>query len=246
MKLKNKVMIVTGANGGMGKQLVEDSLAEGAIVAGFDLAENAPISNDRYFYQRVDLSVEEDVNRAFSEVMMRFDQVDALVNLAGIAQSATPLEDVTLEDWERIHKINSTSVFLTCKAASRVMKKAGSGSIVNVASVSTVRPRPGLNAYIASKGAVVSFTEAIAIELAEYGIRANVLHPGPADTAMISQFAGVDQNIDEVKENVFKKSVPLGRLIRPEDISTGIIYLCSDDASMVTGTTLRIDGGRGL
>jgi 3-oxoacyl-[acyl-carrier protein] reductase len=126
------------------------------------------------------------------------------------------------------------------------MKKQGEGVIVNIASISMVRPRPGLNAYIASKGAAVSFSQALAIELAEYGIRVNVVNPGPADTGMLGQFTSKDADIEATKDTIFKKSVPLGRLIQPIDIANSLVYLCSKESAIVTGSVLNVDGGRGI
>lgn len=143
-------------------------------------------------------------------------------------------------------RVNSTAPFLTCRAAVPYMKKQGNGVIVNIASISMVRPRPGLNAYIASKGATVSFSQALAIELAEYGIRVNVVNPGPADTNMLAQFSAKEADVEATKDSIFKKSVPLGRLIKPIDIANSLVYLCSKEAAIVTGSVLNVDGGRGI
>lgn len=263
MRLQDKVFVVTGANGGMGKETVKRFLKEGASVAGVDLrmdgAELAGGSNlvegsgaagengrDRYLPVVADLTREEDVARVFSEAMNQFGRIDGLVNIAGIAQQATPIEDVTLEAWERIMRVNATALFLTCRTVIPYFKKQRNGVIVNIASISMVRPRPGLNAYIASKGAAVSFSQALAIELAEYGIRVNVVNPGPADTEMLGQFTAAGVDVETTKDTIFKKSVPLGRLIEPADIAQSLVYLCSDEASIVTGAVLNVDGGRGI
>ncbi|WP_243291797.1 glucose 1-dehydrogenase [Bacillus sp. FJAT-47783] len=246
MRLRDKVFVVTGAKGGMGKETVKRFLEEGAYVAAVDLNIEGLESNERFYPIAADLTKEYDVAKVFSEANCKFGHIDGLVNIAGIAQPATPIEEVSLADWEKIMSVNATSLFLTCREAASYMKKQGEGVIVNVASISMVRPRPGLNAYIASKGAAVSFSQALAIELAEYGIRVNVVNPGPADTNMLGQFTSKDGDIKTTKETIFKKSVPLGRLIKPMDIANSLVYLCSKEAAIVTGSVLNVDGGRGI
>ncbi|WML31703.1 glucose 1-dehydrogenase [Neobacillus sp. OS1-32] len=246
MRLENEVFVVTGAQGGMGKETVKRFLEEGAIVVAVDLNVDGVEESDQLLPIAADLTKEEEVTNVFSTAVANFNRIDGLVNLAGIAQPATPIEEVSLADWEKIIRVNATAPFLTCRAAVPYMKKNGGGVIVNIASISMVRPRPGLNAYIASKGALVSFTQALAIELAEHGIRVNVVNPGPADTDMLGGFTAKEQDFEIIKESVFKKSVPMGRLIEPIDIANSLVYLCSKEASIVTGAVLNVDGGRGI
>ncbi|WP_076757371.1 SDR family NAD(P)-dependent oxidoreductase [Edaphobacillus lindanitolerans] len=248
MKMADKTVIVTGAGGGMGKAIVRKLLGEGATVAGIDLKDEAmaELKHERFLPFAASILDEKVIERVFSEMHEKTGRIDGLVNAAGIAQSATPIDDVSLDDWHRLIDINATSLFITAKQAARYMKPAGKGSIITIASVSATRPRPGLQSYIASKGAAESFTRALAIELAESGVRANTIHPGPADTGMLSQFTAKGADSEQARKEIFESSVPLGRLIQPEDIAGGVLYLLSDDASMVTGTTLHIDGGRGL
>ncbi|WP_368297550.1 SDR family NAD(P)-dependent oxidoreductase [Cytobacillus firmus] len=246
MRLQDEVFVVTGAQGGMGKETVKRFLEEGAYVAAVDLNVEGVEKADRLLPIAGDLTKEEDVARIFSEASETFGKISGLVNIAGIAQSATPIEEVSFADWEKIMAVNATSLFLTCREAVPYMKKQGEGVIVNIASISMVRPRPGLNAYIASKGAAVSFSQALAIELAEYGIRVNVVNPGPADTGMLGQFTAKDADVEATKDAIFKKSVPLGRLIQPIDIANSLVYLCSKESAIVTGSVLNVDGGRGI
>jgi 3-oxoacyl-[acyl-carrier protein] reductase len=246
MRLQDEVFVITGATGGMGKETCKRFLEEGAFVVAVDLNIDQLEKNDRLLTIAADLTKEQDVASVFSKASQHFGRIDGLINMAGIAQSATPIEEVSLKEWEKIISVNATSLFLTCREAVPYMKKQGDGVIVNIASISMVRPRPGLNAYIASKGAGVSFSQALAIELADYGIRVNVVNPGPADTNMLSQFSSKGADIDNLKESVFKKSVPLGRLIKPIDIANSLIYLCSKEAAIVTGSILNVDGGRGI
>lgn len=247
MKLANKTIVVTGASGGMGKETVKELLSEGARVVALDLTiDSLQTRSESFFPLSCNLTSEEEVIAAFTQIQEVFGSIHGLVNLVGIAQQATPLEEVSYEKWNQLMSVNISSVFLTCREAIKYMKKGGGGSIVNVASISVVRPRPGLQAYIASKGAVVSFSQALAIEVASNNIRVNVIHPGPCDTEMLQQFAAKGANQEEIKENIFKQSVPLGQLVKPKDIAKAVLFLCSKDASMMTGTVMNVDGGRGI
>src|SRR5699024_11028508 len=142
----------------------------------------------RFIAFQGDLTDEQTVKDIFQKTSERFGTIDGLANAAGIAQSATPIEEVGLDDWHRLMDINMTMIFLTCREAAVYMKEKEAGSIVNVGSVSVTRPRPGLQSYVASKGAVEAFSKALALELAPNRINVNVLHPGPADTEMLGQF----------------------------------------------------------
>lgn len=249
MTLQNKTMIVTGASGGMGKATTSLLLEAGANVVGCDLntdALDAFKDTDRFLAFQGNLLEEDTAKKLFQKALDQFGSVDGLANILGIAQSATPIDEISLDRYQQLMDVNMTSVFLTCREAAKYMKPQEKGKIVNIGSVSTTRPRPGLQAYVASKGAVESFTKTLAIELAPYHINVNVLHPGPADTAMLGQFSGDGDNVDETKKEVFEKSVPLGRLLKPNDIANSVKFLLSDEAEMVTGTVLHVDGGRNI
>ncbi|MGB6408806.1 MAG: glucose 1-dehydrogenase [Planococcus donghaensis] len=251
MAVDNKVAIVTGASGGMGKEVVEQFLKQGSKVAAIDLHVDSLQELEAQYPEQLlvlqgNLTEEQSVAAAIKKTADKFGRIDVLANVAGIAQAATDIENVTLKDWERIMAINSTAVFLTSRAVVPHMKQQNCGSIINIASVSVDRPRPGLNAYVASKGATISLTKALAIELAPYNIRVNAINPGPADTKMLGEFtaSGVDEG--QTKENIFRKSVPLGELITPEAIANCVLYLSSDLAKMMTGSIVNVDGGRGI
>ncbi|NYF23259.1 SDR family NAD(P)-dependent oxidoreductase [Sporosarcina sp. JAI121] len=248
MKLTNKVIIVTGAGGGMGKAIALQLVERGAFVVGIDISVESlsDIQQDNFEAKVADVLDEQKISELFSEISNTHGKIDGLVNALGIAQSQTPIEEVSLEQWHRLLNVNATSLFITCKEAVKYMKPKRQGSIITIASISAVRPRPGLQSYIASKGAAESFSRAMAIELAPYSIRVNTIHPGPADTNMLGQFAEENADVTAMKDAVFKQSVPLGELIQPDDIAGAVVYLLSDGAKMVTGATLNVDGGRGL
>jgi len=245
---EKKVVIVTGANGGMGKAIVEQLLAQSYIVIALDLSITTLASIDDHSLQCYEVNVLDEirVQQIIQDISLKYDRIDGLVNALGIAQAATPIEEVSMEQWDRLMNVNVKSLFIMTKAVVPYMKEKKYGSIVTIASISAVRPRPGLQAYIASKGAAESFTRALAIELAPFQIRVNTIHPGPTDTKMLSQFTANDADVEQTRQEVFIQSVPLGRLVTPSDIAGAVCYLLSDVASVVTGTTLHVDGGRGL
>lgn len=248
MAAEQQVIIVTGAGGGMGKAIIQEQLEEGNIVVGLDLsvASLTDLAQDALQCFEVNVLQEERVNDICKQVFEKYGRIDGLVNALGIAQAATPIEQVTMDEWNRLMDVNVKTLFITTKAVVSYMKERRKGSIVTIASISAVRPRPGLQAYIASKGAAESFARGMAIELAPFQIRVNTIHPGPADTQMLGQFAAQGADIEQTKQSVFVQSVPLGRLVNPSDIAGAVSYLLSNEASMVTGTTLHVDGGRGL
>ncbi|WP_088007090.1 SDR family NAD(P)-dependent oxidoreductase [Indiicoccus explosivorum] len=248
MELEGKVILVTGAGGGMGQAIVRKLLAEGAHVAGIDLSEAAMagLDHERFTAVGADVLAEEAMAEAFAAVHEAHGRIDSLVNAVGIAQAAAPIEDVPLSQWRKLLEINATALFITSKEAVRYMKARREGAIVTIASISAVRPRPGLQAYIASKGAAESFSRALAIEVAPYGIRVNTIHPGPTDTGMLGQFAASGTDAEQAKKEIFADSVPLGRLVKPDDIADSVIHLVSDRTKMMTGAVLHVDGGRGL
>lgn len=248
MAVERQVIIVTGAGGGMGKAIIKQQLAQKNIVVGIDLSVSslAELEHEALETYEANVLQEERIQAVFQEVYDKYGRIDGLVNALGIAQAATPIENVSMDEWNLLMDVNVKSLFITTKAIVPYMKERKKGSIVTIASISAVRPRPGLQAYIASKGAAESFTRGMAIELAPYQIRVNTIHPGPSDTQMLSQFTAEGADVEQTKQEVFVQSVPLGRLVDPTDIAGAVAYLLSDAASMVTGTTLHVDGGRGL
>ncbi len=237
-----ETVVVTGAAGGMGQAIVKALIDAGFYVAGMDLAEQSAFSHPHFHYEQGNALDEQHV-KSFVD---KLEGITGVVNSLGIAQSATPIEEVTLDFWNKVMDVNVKSLFIMTKAVVPKMKQAKKGAIINIASISAVRPRPGLQAYIASKGAAESFSRAMAIELAPFQIRVNTIHPGPADTQMLGQFAAQGTDVEQAKQQIFVQSVPLGRLIVPQDIANSIRFLLSDEASAITGATLHVDGGRGL
>jgi 3-oxoacyl-[acyl-carrier protein] reductase len=251
--LNGKTAIVTGAGSGMGKAIAQVFAKEGANVTFADLnyesAKAAVISTELNKVQAIqaDVTSDSDVANLVNKTLEAYGGLDIVINCAGVPQSFTSIEELTLQQWDLIMNVNAKSIFLTSKYAVPFMKQQKSGSIVNIASIAGIRARPGLNAYCASKGAAIMLTKALAIELAPFKIRVNAINPGPADTPMIGKFlVGDEAQKEEGMKKIFQDSVPLGTLIQPEDIAQGALYLASDLSKIVTGEVLNIDGGRGI
>lgn len=257
MLLQDQVAIITGAGSGMGRAMAISFAREGATVAVADINVNAAIETvlliqeqniGKAFVHGVDVSYAKSVKELISDVYERERKIDIVVNCAGLPQAFTSIEELEEDDWDRIMNVNAKSVYLTSKYTVPIMKKQNDGVILNISSIASERARPGLNAYCASKGAVGVLTKALALELAPFGIRVNAINPGPANTEMLGKFLSADEGEREqqLKQDVFLSSIPLGKLIEPEDIAEAALYLCSPHAQKITGTILNVDGGRGI
>ena len=246
MRIKDKTAIVTGAGSGFGKGIAMRFAKEGARVGVIDInaeaaREVASQIGNSAFAMEADVSIDGDVSRMVQEALDRWGQLDILVNNAGTTHRNQPMTEVTEEEYERIFAVNVKSVYLGAKHVVPVMKKQGFGVILNVASTAGVRPRPGLVWYNTSKGAMMTATKAMAIELAGEKIRVNAINPVAGETGMLHLFMGEDT---PEKRAQFISSIPLGRLSLPEDMANAALFLCSDEAEMITGLCMEVDGGR--
>ena len=246
MRLKDKTAIVTGGASGFGQGIVEAFLREGARVMIADINEDAAADlahrcGGKAIAQRVDVGDRASVNAMSEAARQAFGQVDILVNNAGVTHLPTPLEEVSEEEFDRVVNVNMKSVYLTAQALVPHMKAQGSGAILNVASTAGVSPRPNLNWYNASKGWMITATRTMAVELAPSGLRVNAINPVAGETPLLKSFMGEDT--PEVRAK-FLSTIPLGRFSTPQDMGNAALYLCSDEASMVTGVCMEVDGGR--
>ena len=246
MRLKDKTAIVTGAGSGFGKGIAMRFAKEGARVGVIDInaeaaREVASQIGNSAFAMEADVSIDRDVSRMVQEALDLWGQLDILVNNAGTTHRNQPMTEVTEEEYERIFAVNVKSVYLGARHVVPVMKKQGFGVILNVASTAGVRPRPGLVWYNTSKGAMMTATKAMAIELAGEKIRVNAINPVAGETGMLHLFMGEDT---PEKRAQFISSIPLGRLSLPEDMANAALFLCSDEAEMITGLCMEVDGGR--
>jgi 3-oxoacyl-[acyl-carrier protein] reductase len=243
-RLTGKSAIVTGAASGFGAGIARRFAAEGARVMIADLnGEAARVLADELgqLAHRVDVSDAESVQEMADVALAAFGQLDILVNNAGVTHRPMPMEEVEEADFDRVLGVNVKSVYLTAKAFVPHFKQQKAGVILNIASTAAVSPRPRLSWYNASKGWMVTATKSMAVELAPFGIRVNALNPVAGETPLLATFMGEDTPEMRAK---FLATIPLGRFSTPADIGNAAAFLCSDEASMITGVALEVDGGR--
>lgn len=246
MRLTGRNAIVTGGASGFGEGIVRRFVEEGAQVAVVDLNRDAAEALARELGQgvvaiRADVSREADVAVMAATAAAAIGPIDVLVNNAGIGHTPRPMEELSEADFDRIWAVNVKSVYLTARHLVPVMKAARRGAILNVASTGGVSPRPNLTWYNASKGWMITATRAMAVELAPFGVRVNAINPVAGDTPLLATFMGEDT--PEVRAK-FLASIPLGRFSTPADMGAAAAFLCSDDAAMITGVAMEVDGGR--
>ena len=246
MRLEGKVAIVTGGARGQGATEARMFAQEGAKVVIGDIRDELGMQVEAEIrelggeavYLHLNVTSEDDWQRAVETAEQRFGKVDVLVNNAAIVLRKD-IEETTGDDWDNIMEINAKGVFLGTKAVIPAMRRAGGGSIINISSISGL-VSIGPPAYIATKGAVRLFTKSTAIQYASENIRANSIHPGSVDTDMRREGMG-DQTPEEIQARI--DNIPLGRVGTTEDISYGALFLASDESSFMTGSELVIDGG---
>ena len=251
MRLRDKVAVVTGAGSGIGRAAAVLFAREGARVVVADLLEDAAKATAEEIERaggqalavRADVSRGADNEAAVAATVARWGRLDVFYANAGVPQAPTPIEDVDEATFDRIMAVNVRGVFLGAKYAVPVMKRQRSGVFLVTASTSALRPRPGVQSYSASKGAVVSLTKSLALELAPFGARAVAIAPVATETPMLPRFSGKEQ-IDEALLQKYLPTIPLGRLNAPEDVARTALFLASDDAAMITGACVEVDGGR--
>ena len=245
-RLEGKRAIVTGGASGFGAGIARRFAEEGARVIVADLNSDAARAlaaelGDADLGVKVDVSSAADVAALAETANRLLGGVDIVVNNAGVGHTPQPLDELSDEAFDRIANVNMRAIYLMSKAFVPAMKAQGSGAILNIASTGGVSPRPNLTWYNASKGWVITATRAMAVELAPFQVRVNALNPVAGDTPLLKTFMGADT--PEVRAR-FLASIPIGRFSTPEDMGAAAAFLCSDDASMITGVALEVDGGR--
>jgi len=240
-----RVAVVTGAARGIGLAIARMFLARGDAAVLLDIdartlaVESAVLAGE--FGERVlaiacDVSDPQQVQQAVARTDQQYGRIDALVNNAGVAVFK-PLTETSFEEWRYVMGTNLDGPFLCSQACVPVMRKAGGGSIVNIASISGLRASTLRVAYGTSKAALIHFTRQQAVELAMLGVRANAVAPGPVDTAMAKKVHSAAIRAD------YHDAVPLARYGTEEEIAAAVLFLCSSAASYVTGQVLAVDGG---
>lgn len=252
MRLKDKVAIVTGGASGFGAGIARKFIAEGARVVVADLNLEGALDLAAQLGEharaiRTDVTSADDVRLMMETAELHFGRLDILVNNAGVTHLPQALEAVSEADFDRIVAVNMKAIW---RAMVEVVPRfkanapgAGGirGTVLNIASTAGVSPRPRLGWYNASKGWVITATRANAVELAPFGIRVNALNPVAGETPLLKSFMGEDTPEMRAK---FLSTIPIGRFSTPEDLGNAASWLCSDEASMVTGVCMEIDGGR--
>lgn len=232
----NRVVIVTGASSGIGKGCVDILLSHGATVAGWDLS-GEPVQ-ENYWHYKVDIRKEDEISNALEDVQARFGKVDALVNCAGVFSCSKPFYDIDAKEWERVLDTNLTGVFLVSKHVCRKMMERRQGRIINISCIRSKIFRPNMADYVAAKGGVVALTSAMTLDLAPYNIRVNSVAPGFTFSGMTNASFSIPQ-VREESETL----IPVGRIAQPEDIAHVVLFLLTDDADYINGTTIFVDGG---
>jgi NAD(P)-dependent dehydrogenase (short-subunit alcohol dehydrogenase family) len=245
--LSGKVALVTGAASGIGRQSALAFARAGAKVVVSDVTVDAgeetvsmiKKAGGEAFFVRADVSKSGDVNALVAKAVEKYGKLDCAHNNAGIEGVLGPCGDCTEENWDRTIAINLTGVFLCCKAEIAQFLKQGGGVIVNTASVAGLVGFAGIPAYTASKHGVNGLTKQIALDYAKANIRVNSVCPGVIKTPMIDRFTGGDPEALKA----FTATEPVGRLGLPEEIADAVVYLCTDQASFITGINMPVDGG---
>jgi 3(or 17)beta-hydroxysteroid dehydrogenase len=257
-----RVMLVTGAGGGIGTAIARQLAASGATVVAADMnrqagdAAVAALAESGLKLEFVPLDVTDEISwsEAIAAITGRHGRLDALVNGAG-AVVVKPLEETSLAEWRKVMAVNLDAVFIGAKAALPLMRKSAAttpqgGSIVNLSSISGIIGVPAMAAYGASKGGVRQFTKSMALDFAKrgYRIRVNSVHPGLIDTEMAQRLfegrvrSGVSGDVTEARD-AWIQSYPIGRIGTPDDVAATVLFLVSDGSGFMTGSELTVDGG---
>ena len=253
--LDGLIAVVTGAAQGLGLGIAEQLVHDGATVIIADLqhdkgrTEAARLQADGLNVQAAHLNITDSaaVTAFFDEVIDEHGRLDILVNNAGVGQNVAPVVALSDEEWDRVLSATLTGAFYCCRAAGAIMERQESGCIVNIASINGQNPAALVAAYDVAKAGVISLTRTLAIELAAYGVRVNAVSPGPVYTefnrqTMAQRCQSLNITEDEMIERI-RTAIPLGRWGEPIDIARAVAFLCSPQASWITGEVLRVSGG---
>jgi 3-oxoacyl-[acyl-carrier protein] reductase len=250
MRLTGKTAIVTGGGSGFGEGIAKTYAREGANVVVNDLngASAERVASEIAIAGGKAIAVAGDVTKAADWSALRaaaiedFGSVQIVVNNAGTTHRNKPVMQVTEAEFDRVYAVNVKSIFWSVQEFVPYFREQGGGVFVNIASTAGVRPRPGLVWYNGSKGAVIVASKALAVELGPERIRVNCVNPVMGETALLTEFMGVEDTPENRKK--FLAGIPLGRLSTPQDIANAALYLASDEAEFITGVCLEVDGGR--
>jgi len=252
-RFSSKRVIVTGAGSGFGRATALRFAAEGASVLVSDINatgadETVQLISDaggQAFANVTDVAQESEVEAMIAQATNDLGGIDILVNNAGYSHRQKLLWKLSVEEFDAVFAVNVRGVFLGCKHAIPVMMEGGGGAIVNVASIGAIAPRPGVTPYNGTKGAVLTMTKGLALEVARHNIRVNAVNPVAADTGFMKTATGLNELDDKLKAQL-TSTIPRGRMAEPEDVAASITFLASQDADFLTGTSINVDGGRSV
>ena len=252
MKLSNKVAVITGSGSGFGEEMAKLFASEGASVVVADIneaganrvANEIHESGEKALAVTTDVSQNESMAALVEATQAQYGQLDIFVNNAGISHKNSPLLDVDEATFDRVFAVNVKSIYLSAMHVLPLFRQQGQGVFLNIASTAGVRPRPGLTWYNGTKGAVITLTKSMAVELAPDKIRVNAINPVAGETALLHQFLP-GNDTPEIRQK-FINTIPLGRLSQPIDIARAALFLVSDDAEFITGVCMEVDGGRSV
>ncbi|MES2535585.1 MAG: glucose 1-dehydrogenase [Pseudomonadota bacterium] len=250
MRMNNMVAIVTGGGSGFGEGICNMYAAEGAsiIVADINRENGERVAaalrdkGGKAQFCAADVSKSADMKSLVDAAVSHFGRLDVIVNNAGISHNNQPMLNVSEEEFDRVFQVNVKSIYLSAVHCVPLFRKQGSGSIINVASTAGIRPRPGLAWYSGSKGAVITLTKAMAIELAPDHIRVNAINPVMGETGLLTTFMGKEDTPEN--RSKFIATIPLGRMSRPSDIANAAVFFADPASELITGVCMEVDGGR--
>ena len=255
MRLEGKIAIITGAGSGMGRATAIRFCKEGAKVVvadisdkGAEVVEEIRANGGQAVFCKANIAEHADCQKMVDTAVQNFGGLNVLYNNAALPQVETNFQDCTDEAFEKIIRVNLQGAFMACKAAYPEFLKAGGGVYLATASLGAIMPRGKSIAYSPSKAGIINMYKVLASELAKDNIRANVILPGPTASPMLRQFMSGERAkmSDEEVAAVVSESMPFGRCVEPEDIANTAVFLASEEARMITGETLLVDGGRSV
>jgi len=244
LRFKNKIALITGAETGIGQKTVQKLLQDGCVVIGTNFSKKKLVNKKNLEFYNIDVTNEEEWKKFKIYLKKKYKKIHILINNAGIRVSGT-LETTSLELWNHVINTNTTSIFLSCKYILPLLKKTTESSIVNLASVTSLRGVKNMLAYAASKSAIITLTSSLALDLAKFNIRVNAVAPGAIDTQMVDSLRK-EINSEKKYNARMKEAHPIGRIGKPQEVANLICFLASEEASFMTGITVPVDGGRSI
>lgn len=252
-RMQDKVVVITGGSGGIGKTTAARFLEEGASVAlvdidqaSLDATRDALGGGERVLAIKADVSDEADVKQYVQSTIDRFGRIDVFFNNAGIEGKVAPLEQQDTAMFDKVLAINVRGAYLGLKHVLPHMYKAGAGSVINTSSISGLQGTADVLPYVTSKHAVTGMTKVAALEAAKHNVRVNSVHPSPVNTRMMRSLeAGFAPGDAEGAKATLQNAIPLGRYGETGDIANLVLFLASDESRFITGAQYRIDGGMG-